>query len=123
MSIKRATISATLGCLFFSGLLASAAADEIKDQNGNALYGRIAGFSAQGVIFHQNCGDVGQTFGWSGLAEARFSGDCSAAKSWRGGGDPSCDDQGGQWIEKPGLVALEVMPEIVQGDGILPFGI
>lgn len=119
MSIKRAIISATLGSLFFSGL---SGADEIKDHNGNALYGRISAFTADGVVFNQNCGDQAATFAWSGILEARFSGDCSAAKSWRGGGDPSCD-----WVKDPKVIAsLEMMPEVVPLiDGqpaTMPFG-
>jgi hypothetical protein len=111
---------AVLGCLCFS----PATADEIKDQRGNILYGKITGFTAQGVTFQQNCAGDGQTFAWTVLGEARFSGDCSAAKSWRGGGDPSCEDraEGAQWIEKPGLVSLEVMPEIVPEGEVPPYG-
>ena len=118
MLTKPAIISAVLGCLCFS----PSVADEITDERGNVLYGRIAGFSAAGVVFHQNCGDQAQTFSWDGLIEARFSGDCSAAKSWRGGGDPPCE-----WIEHPkAIVGLMVEPEnvpVVNGEPVSqPFG-
>lgn len=115
MSTRPATILAVLGCLCFSPL----AADELTDGRGNVLYGKITGFSADGVVFQQNCTGEAQTFGWSGLVEARFSGDCSAAKSWRGGGPIFCEGIGLQWIEQPGLVDLEERSETLK-EGEVP---
>ena len=119
MWTRPAITSAVLGCLCFSGTVQ---ADEVIDPRGNILYGKIAGFTAEGVVFHQLCGDEAQTFAWDGVMEARFSDDCGAAKSYRGGGDPEC-----RMVQDPRVVmTFSVEPEnvpLVNGQPApLPYG-
>ncbi|MFD2741627.1 hypothetical protein ACFSUD_18865 [Sulfitobacter aestuarii] len=123
MLTKHPTIAAILGSLYFSFCAGGAVADEITSKNGSTLYGKISSFDGNSIVFNQNCGQQGHTISWNNISEARLSGDCKAAKSWRGGGDPSCEDRNSMWIEGTGLVSLEVMPKVVTDlQTVLPFG-
>ncbi|MFK7868920.1 MAG: hypothetical protein AB8B58_06745 [Roseobacter sp.] len=123
MSTKLLTTAAIFGFLCFNVSGVAATADEILGEFGT-MYGQIYWVEGRNIIFRQNCQGDGVPVSWDNVLEVRFSGDCGAAKSWRGGGDPSCESADGtqMWIEKPGLMSLEVMPEITDGSS-LPYGV
>lgn len=98
-------------------------ADELQDQHCNVLYGKIASYTADSMQFDQNCDGKTVTHQWDEIRELRYSGDCSAAKSWRGGREPEC-----VWVDDPNvIVTMEMYPEVPPMIGgqpaTLPYGV